>query len=321
MSFPSIPDFLLTFPHTLLPPLAAIAGVALDRLLGEPKYAHPLIGFGCLADTIESYFNRGGNTTRRASGLAAWSLAVLPWTVLAWLGTRALYPSSGLLLDIVLLYLSLGGRSLAEHAARVGNDLAAGNLTAAREHVGWIVSRDTSALDEPGIAKACVESTLENGNDAIFGVLFWFMLLGGTGAVLFRLSNTLDAMWGYKNERFRYFGWAAARIDDALNYAPARLTAFSYALFGQTRRALDCWRRQAPSWESPNAGPVMSSGAGSLGLALGGPAIYHGQLEERPQLGEGLAPGQRDISRALTLVRRAIVLWLTVYFLGGLFSA
>ncbi|MDR2507761.1 MAG: adenosylcobinamide-phosphate synthase CbiB [Candidatus Accumulibacter sp.] len=321
MSFPSISDFLLTFPHTLLPPLAAIAGVVLDRLLGEPKYAHPLIAFGRLADMIESCFNRGGDIARRASGLAAWSFAVFPWTMLTWFGTRTLHSSSGHLLDIFLLYFALGGRSLTEHATRIGNDLVAGNLTAAREHVGWIVSRDTSALDEPGIAKACVESTLENGNDAIFGVLFWFMLLGGTGAVLFRLSNTLDAMWGYKNARFRYFGWAAARIDDALNYAPARLTALSYALLGQTRRALDCWRRQAPLWESPNAGPVMSSGAGSLGVTLGGPAVYHGQTEERPQLGEGRAPGKRDIQRALTLVRRTIALWLAVYFFGGLFSA
>jgi adenosylcobinamide-phosphate synthase len=163
------------------------------------------------------------------------------------------------------------------------------------------------------VAKACVESTLENGNDAVFGVLFWFALFGGAGAVLFRLSNTLDAMWGYKTGRFLRFGWAAARIDDLLNYVPARLTAISYALLGQTRVALACWRRQAPTWESPNAGPVMSAGAGSLGLALGGPAIYHGQIEERPSLGEGLPARREDIPRALSLVRRGIALWLAAF--------
>ena len=222
---------------------------------------------------------------------------------------------------VILLYLALGGRSLAEHAERVADDLSHDKLPAARQHVGWIVSRDTSELDESGVAKACVESTLENGNDAVFGALFWFMLFGGAGAVFFRLANTLDAMWGYKTPRFLHFGWAAARIDDVLNYIPARLTALSYAAFGQTRRALTCWREQAPIWESPNAGPVMSAGAGSLGIALGGSAIYHGQLEERPILGAGRPARAEDIPRALTLMRRSTLLWLSVFFLGSLLSA
>jgi adenosylcobinamide-phosphate synthase len=192
---------------------------------------------------------------------------------------------------------------------------------AAREDVGRMVSRDTANLDAPGVAKACVESTLENGNDAVFGTLFWFALFGGAGAVLFRLANTLDAMWGYKTERFLRFGWAAARIDDALNYLPARLTAASYALLGDTRAALSCWRRQAPLWESPNAGPVMAAGAGSLGLALGGPASYHGRIEARPALGAGRPARAEDIPRATTLVRRAVMLWLAVFLAIGAFHA
>jgi adenosylcobinamide-phosphate synthase len=302
---------------TLWLPLAAIAGVLLDRLLGEARRWHPLVGFGALADAVEAALNRG--SLRKMRGLLAWALIVLPWVGLAWWGRRDDF--IGWLIDVLLLYFALGGRALAEHAERVGHDLAAGDLPAAREHVGWIVSRKTSELDESGVAKACVESTLENGNDALFGALFWFMLLGGPGVVLFRLANTLDAMWGYKNPRFLHFGWAAARLDDVLNYLPARLTALSYALCGQTRRALACWRRQAPIWDSPNAGPVMSSGAGSLGLALGGPAIYHGQLEERPILGEGRPARGDDIPRALALVRRSIALWLVLYFIGGLLSA
>jgi adenosylcobinamide-phosphate synthase len=304
-------------PHSLWLPLAAIAGVVLDRLLGEARRWHPLVGFGAVADAVERWLNRG--PLRRASGLLAWALAVLPWVALVfWLRPDGL---AGWLVDAVLLYFALGGRALAEHAERVAGDLAAGDLPAAREHVGWIVSRDTSELDESGVAKACVESTLENGNDAVFGALFWFALLGGAGAVLFRLANTLDAMWGYKTERFLRFGWAAARLDDLLNYLPARLTALSYALFGRTRRALACWRAQAPVWESPNAGPVMAAGAGSLGLALGGAAIYHGRIEERPVLGEGRPARGEDIPRALTLMRRTTVLWLTLFFLGGLACA
>jgi adenosylcobinamide-phosphate synthase len=313
MSF-SFAELASAVPPSLNLPLAAMAGVALDRLLGEASRWHPLAGFGRLADAIERAFNRSAR--RRASGVCACILAVAPWTALAaWGRGNGL---AGWLFDAALLYLALGGRSLAEHAGRVAADLRAGDLAAAREHVGRIVSRDTTGLDAPGVAKACVESTLENGNDAVFGALFWFALFGGAGAVLFRLSNTLDAMWGYKTERFLRFGWAAARIDDSLNYVPARLTAASYALLGQTRAALVCWRRQAPAWESPNAGPVMAAGAGSLGIALGGPAIYHGEVEERPALGAGRAADGGDISRALSLVRRGVALWLAVFLAVGM---
>ncbi len=304
-------------PSSLWLPFAALAAVLLDRLLGEARHWHPLVGFGRLANVIEAWFNRG--TMRRVSGLLAWSLAVLPFVALVFWSKRG--DLLGWLLDVVLLYFALGGRSLAEHAQRVASDLAANDLPAARQHVGWIVSRDTSELDEPSVAKACVESTLENGNDAVFGALFWFMLFGGAGAVLFRLANTLDAMWGYRTQRFLHFGWAAARIDDALNFVPARLTALSYALFGRTRRALACWRQQAPVWESPNAGPVMSAGAGSLGVALGGPAIYHKQIEDRPILGEGRPAQGGDINRALRLMRRSVALWLTIFIIGGIVSA
>ncbi|PKO32702.1 MAG: cobalamin biosynthesis protein, partial [Betaproteobacteria bacterium HGW-Betaproteobacteria-7] len=243
-------------------PLAALAAVLLDRLLGEPRRFHPLVGFGRLAAFLEKKLNRRSIP----AGLLAWLLAVGPWVALAfWL--RPLAPFA---VDVVLLYFALGAQSLCEHAEAVARPLQDGRLEEARQRVGWIVSRDTSALDSTGVAKAGVESVLENGNDAVFGALFWFALLGGPGALLFRLANTLDAMWGYRTERYNLFGRCAARLDDALNWAPARLTALTYALLGQTRNALACWRAQAPTWDSPNAGPVMAAGAGSLGVELGG---------------------------------------------------
>jgi adenosylcobinamide-phosphate synthase len=297
-------------------PLAALAGAGLDRLLGEPPRWHPLVGFGALAGRVEAWLNRGGGL--RLAGLLAWSLVVLPFVALA--VVLCVLPG-GWLWHPVLLWFALGGRALAEHGERVAMDLDAGNLPAAREHVGWMVSRDTASLDAEGVSKAAVESLLENGNDAVFGALFWFLLLGGPGAVLFRLANTLDAMWGYRNERFLRFGAAAARLDDVLNYVPARLTAFSYALFGATAKALHCWRTQAPKWDSPNAGPVMAAGAGALGVTLGGAALYHGHLEVRPALGCGRAPMALDIHRALALVRRSLALWLAVAALLGLLVA
>lgn len=143
------------------------------------------------------------------------------------------------------------------------------------------------------------------------------MLGGAPGAVFYRLANTLDAMWGYRNTRYRHFGWAAARLDDCLNYVPARLTALTYALLGDRRLALACWRSQAPAWDSPNAGPVMAAGAGALNLTLGGPARYRGEWHERPPLGGGAAPGAGDIERALALVRRGVLLWAAAWLLVG----
>ena len=165
MSAPFSPDLLLSsIPGSFHLPLAALAGVVLDRLFGEVRRWHPLVGFGKFADAVESILNRGPLALRRVAGLLAWALAVLPWVALVvWVGCDGFL---GWLLDAVLLYIALGGRSLAEHAERVVQDLAAGDLPAAREHVGWIVSRNTTELDESGVAKACVESTLENRQHA-----------------------------------------------------------------------------------------------------------------------------------------------------------
>lgn len=287
--------------------LSACAGVLVDRLLGEPARWHPLVGFGRLAAAVEGRLNR----RRRWEGLVAWGVVVLPWLGLA-AALRVLAPVA---VDVALLAFALGTRSLQEHAEAVRAPLERGALDEARRAVGRIVSRDTRALDEAGVSRAAVESVLENGHDAVFGALFWFALLGGPGALLFRLANTLDAMWGYRVERFEAFGWAAARADDVLGFVPSRLTALTYALLGRTRAALVCWRRQAPAWDSPNAGPVMAAGAGALGVTLGGAASYGGVMEERPALGEGAAPGHVDIGRAVRLVVLGVWLWLAVLLL------
>jgi adenosylcobinamide-phosphate synthase len=305
--------------------LKMAAGLLADRVFGEVRRFHPLVGFGRWAGWVERGCRRlfyGSNETgTRIAGVLGWALAVLPWVgIVLWL--RSVHPHAHWVVDVGLLYLALGGRSLVEHAQAIAVPLAAGNLAEARTRVGRIVSRDTRALDAEGVAKAATESVLENGNDAVFGALFWFVVAGGAGALLFRLANTLDAMWGYRTPRHLHFGWAAARIDDVLNLLPARLTALTYALLGHRRRALACWRSQAPGWNSPNAGPVMAAGAGALGVRLGGAAIYHGREEVRPPLGEGRAPDVAAIHGALALVRRGTWLWLgAVAVLGVLRSA
>jgi len=295
--------------------LSVIAALLLDALLGEPKRGHPLVAFGRLADRLEQHFNGAAGRGWRSHGVTAWCLAVLPLTLAAWL--LSLLPGIGWLAEIVLLYLALGLRSLGEHALPVAQALWRHDLPEARRRVACIVSRDTSQLDEEGVARAATESVLENGSDAVFAALFWFIVAGAPGVVLYRLSNTLDAMWGYRNARFERFGWAAARIDDLLNYVPARLVALTYASLGRTRRALRCWRTQAPLWDSPNAGPVMAAGAGALGVVLGGAAIYHGELHARSELGRGSAPQARHIEHALDLVWAGVGVWLLVLLFGG----
>lgn len=295
-------------------PLAMLVAVLLDALLGEPRRAHPLVAFGHLAVRIESRWH----ADRRVAGVAAWCAAVLPAVAAAWLLCRWLPGWLGGMFSAVVLYLALGLRSLGEHARPVAEALEAGELDAARIAVARMVSRDTAVLDGRQVAVAATESVLENGNDAVFGALFWFAVLGAPGVVLYRLANTLDAMWGYRTPRYARFGWAAARIDDALNCLPARLTALSYALGGHFERALRCWRRQAGAWESPNAGPVMAAGAGALGVELGGAAPYHGAWKTRPVLGEGEPADAAAIRRALALLRRGVAAWLAVALLLGL---
>ncbi len=307
---------MLSFDHYPTAPLIVVAALALDQLLGEPRRWHPLIGFGRLAHRLET-----GRPRSRLGGLLAWAMAVLPPVLLAaWLAHRLPAPLRWVF-EAAVLYLAIGARSLVQHAEAVRLPLQLGDLSLAREKVGYMVSRDTSALDETAVARATVESVLENGADAIFGALFWFLLLGAPGAILYRLANTLDAMWGYRNDRFLHFGWAAARIDDVLNLIPARLTALSYCLCGNLKNGLRCWRMQAATWYSPNAGPVMAAGAGALQVSLGGVAVYHGVAKERPLLGGGEEPRAHDIHRAGRLVQRAMLLWLACILAGGLLHA
>lgn len=326
----------LTWPMVAL---LLCAGALLDWQLGEVRRWHPLIGFGNWAHAIERRLNRGG--ARFARGGTAWLLAVLPPVALAWLlcgaagmagdardvagvaavGMTATVGIAGIAAHAAMLYFCLGLRSLGEHNLPIAQALASGDLAQARRLTARIVSRDTAHASAGDLAKASTESLLENGNDAVFGTLFWFAVAGGPGAVLFRLANTLDAMWGYRSARFLRFGWAAARIDDALNYVPARLTALSYLLLAPTldakRRAWRCWRTQARHWSSPNGGPVMASGAGALGVALGGAATYDGVVEQRPPLGAGKAVEGSDIGRAWRLVARTTVLWLSAAALAA----
>lgn len=296
--------------------LVCLLALLLDQRLGEPRRWHPLVGFGRMAAALEGRLNRppGEGIVR---GLLALCLLVAPvLLVLCWLQYELPQPV-WLVVEVLALWLALSLRGLAEHGEAVANALKAEDLPLARQQVGRIVSRNAEVLDENGVAAAATESMLENGADAVFASLFWFLVAGVPGVVLHRMVNTLDAMWGYRNERYLTFGRTAARLDDVLNWVPARLTAATYTLLGRTALAWHCWRVQARNWDSPNAGPVMAAGAGALGVTLGGPAPYTGGIKQRPVLGRGLAPDARSIDGAITLVRQGAWLWVMALLCGS----
>ena len=235
---------------------------------------------------------------------------MLPWVFLVWwLGEQM--GALVWLFDSLILYFALGRRSLFEHAMAVRDPLLKGELAEARQATARIVSRETANASEQDLVKAVVETSLENSNDAVFASLFWYAVAGSPGVVLHRLANTLDAMWGYRNERFLYFGRSAARLDDLLAFIPAQVLSLLFCLVAEPGRrlaAFRAWWQQGWRWKSINAGSVMASGAAALGLSVGGAARYAQGTEERPGLGCGRSPQPGDIAACFRLQRRAIAL-------------
>ncbi|WP_430461778.1 adenosylcobinamide-phosphate synthase CbiB [Thalassolituus sp. LLYu03] len=306
----------------LLWPCLLLAAMLLDRWLGEPSRFHPLVGFGRWAARVEAWLNRGRQ--RQLRGLLATLLVLAPGLLVAgllwWLSHTALY--LWLLAEVLVLYLCIGWQSLREHVGAVAQALSANDLDGARQKLSWIVSRDTQQLAPAEVAQAGIESLLENSSDALFASLFWFLLGGASLTLLHRWVNTLDAMWGYRTERFNAFGRFAARFDDVLAYWPARLTALGFALVsGHPRRALGCWRQQAGACASPNGGVVMTTGAGALGVLLSRRACYHGQWKTKPPMGCGPVADAADLPRAERLIRRTLWLSLLLAVLVALIAA
>lgn len=308
--------------------ISVVVAILFDWLAGEPKRWHPLVGFGRLSSVVERLLNAKHPDVNaisilvrhnRLCGVIAVAILCLPLPLVCFLWISTLQNFSVvayLCVEACLLYLTMGHRSLWDHISPIYTALEQQDEPSARHHTAMIVSRDSEALD---IEVSAVESVLENGNDALFAALFWFVIAGGAGALFYRLINTLDAMWGYRTTRFNKFGWAAAKLDDLLNYLPARCTAFSYALLSNTKNALQCWKLQASVHASPNGGPVIAAGAGGLGILLGGPTRYNGVWHNKPLLGMGLIARANDIKRAMWLVTDTLFLWVLLIVSADLF--
>lgn len=294
--------------------------LGLDQLLGETKHYHPLVGFGNLAIATEKRVNvsSSSSTSVFAGFLALCLLVSIPVFLVTLLSSVLGF--YWFILDILVLYWAIGLKSLIDHTKPIYKALLEQDLNAAKTAVSWIVSRNTDTMTSEKVISATVESTLENGCDSVFAALFWCLIGGAPLVLAYRLVNTLDAMWGYRTERFEYFGKCSAILDDVLNYIPARLTAASYALLGDTATAIHSWKTHAKLLKSPNGGPVMCAGAGSLNVRLGGPTVYHNKSVKKPYFGGQQISTLNDINRSNALVHKTALLWCALILLFELFK-
>ncbi|MEV0250718.1 cobalamin biosynthesis protein [Nocardia sp. NPDC050712] len=274
-----------------------LLGFALDRALGDPRRGHPVAGFGSATSALESVTY----ADRRLNGVAHEVVAVGAVVGLGYAARRG-----GIVATALATWTVLGGRSLARTGRQMADLLESGDIDGARALLPSLCGRDASVLDADGLARAALESLAENTSDATVAPLVWGALAGVPGLLGYRAVNTLDAMIGYRNERYRNFGWAAARTDDVANLLPARVTgvltaALAPLVGGRPADALRAWRRDAAKHPSPNAGVAESTMAGALGIQLGGRTQYRYGTELRPTLGDGPPPRITDLRRAVRL--------------------
>ena len=281
-----------------------LAGAVADWAAGDPRRGHPVAEFGAVAAALERRWWRPSRPAGVAYvavlvGGAAAAVAVVDRS----LGRRK---AARVLLLALVTWAALGGRSLAEAGHQLAEAVRCGDLEAARRLAPTLVGRDPSRLDGPELCRAALESVAENTADAVVGPLLWGVVAGPTGVAAYRAANTLDAMVGHHSLRYERFGWAAARLDDTLTWPAARLGAGLACLLaplvgGYPGRAWRTLRRDGGAHPSPNAGRMEAAFAGALGVRLGGRNRYGDQVEQRPTLGSGAAPGPDDVDRAVRL--------------------
>lgn len=332
-------------PGTLHAAVAVAGGLTIDAAIGDPAAPwHPVRLLGRLAAGAESVARRiwkapvaqdrtevgpRGLATRAVlAGASAWLAVVAAAGGFALALGRAagvLHPMAGLAVDMLIVWASVAPADLAAHAARVRRALEAaergesGALERSRAAVSMLVGRDVSALDASGVARACVESVAESSIDGAAAPLFWAALLGPAGAAAYRAVNTMDSMFGHKDERYLFFGLVPARADDVANWLPARLSSALACVLapvagGSPRAAFDSFARWRLSHESPNAGHPEAAYAGALGLRLGGPSRYAEGIIDKPWINPtGAEATSAHVSRAVRLMYAQVLLSATAF--------
>ncbi len=302
---------------------ALACGFCLDCLLGDPHWMpHPVRAIGWFVQKTESFYRRIFPKSNRGE---FWAGAAMTGTVIAvcW-GVSAslvflawnIYPLAAFLLETVLCYQLLAARSLAAESKKVYAALMEGDLPKARRAVSMIVGRDTQNLSAEQVTKAAVETVAENTSDGVTAPMIFFALGGAPLAFLYKAVNTMDSMVGYKNEHYFYFGRAAAKLDDILNYLPARITAWfmilaAYLVRFDGKKAIQIYKRDRFNHSSPNSAQSESVCAGALNLQLAGDAYYFGKLVEKPTIGDAARPAMPcDICRSILLMQVTVIITL-----------
>ncbi|HUQ91607.1 MAG TPA: adenosylcobinamide-phosphate synthase CbiB [Bryobacteraceae bacterium] len=299
----------------MVTPVELFCGVALDFVAGDPRWLpHPVTAIGSVASAAEKVW-RTVNLPVRLAGSLAW-ISVVAAVCIPVYASVALVPAPWI--QVYWIFSFLAVRSLDTHAAAVIACLRAGDLPAARRSVARIVGRDTTDLEEPEVTRAGFETVSESLNDGVIAPLFWLAIGGPVGMAAYKAANTLDSMFGHKNERYLEFGWASARADDIANLIPARMTAVliwvvALLLPGlSARNSVRSTWRDAGKQPSPNSGYPEAAVAGALGVQLGGVNFYRGVRSQKAFLGDALKPLRWTLYAPL----RAIV-----YSTAGLFAA
>ena len=345
-------------------PGAMLCGFGLDLLIGDPgRFPHPVRGMGKLIVWGEGWLRRGraegqaasqdesqagsrlglmaeiGGKTEAEAGVqvsakrerlrGAALVAITIGATLAccvavlWVCFR-IHPALAFAAGSVMCWQCVSVRDLSGHARNVYGFLAGGDLPGARRAVAMIVGRDTEALDGEGVCKAAMESIVENTADGVVAPLFYAAIGGPCFGMVYKAVNTLDSMIGYKNERYLQFGRAAARLDDAFGYVPARVAALcmiaASALLGQDGRgALRIWRRDRRNHASPNSAQCEAVLAGALGVALAGDASYFGKTVHKPVIGDAGRPvAPEDIRTASRILYATSFVFLPIAFLASI---
>ncbi len=279
----------------------------IDALIGDPdalwrRLPHPAVVMGRAVSALDSRLNRGGS--QRLKGTAAIALLVVTGALISF-AIEAI-PTVGPVFSTILAAILIAQRSLVEHVKAVADGLDKG-LAQARQAVSHIVGRDPETLDEAGVARAAIESCAENFSDGVVAPVFWYAVAGLPGIVVYKIVNTADSMIGHRNDQYRDFGWAAARLDDLLNFVPARLSGALICLTAKSMDAFKIMLREAGQHRSPNAGWPEAALAAALGVAIAGPRVYDGVETADPFMN---AQGRRDagandIEAAIKLIWRA----------------
>ena len=323
----------------LLTLAAILAGFGIDCLLGDPVWVlpHPVILIGRLISACEKALRRRFPQTPKGELAAGAVMAIfVPLAsagiafVILWL-CALLHPLVYFAVCTLMCWQIFAARCLQQEAAKVVRCLETDGLEAGRTQVGMLVGRDTDQLTEAQVLRATVETVTENTSDGVIAPLFWMMLGGPVGGFFYKAINTMDSMVGYKNEKYLYFGRWAAKLDDAVNFLPSRLSALGMILAASLlgfdgRQAARIWKRDRRKHASPNSAQTESVCAGALHLQLGGAASYFGTVHEKPTLGDPDRPIERaDVARTCRLMYGTSVFWLLtfealsllLYFFGG----